>query len=251
MRKILLLTGLSLISSGIYAEDVSLATLQMRMKEIEVRLSLLEREISELKESKTPSVPLNQSNLPSQEVLNWATKGIVEIYSYNYKNFPQVLTGIRRHFTNEGYDSYMKALDESKNLIAVQDKKLNVSAAAVGKGKVIKEGDTNGIYSWIVQIPILVTYQSPTETINQNLNVNAEIVRVTGTESPVGIAFHSITASLASATPQPEATTPSTNTQTPAASTTTTSQPSGTATPTTPLGTPGTASPGATGGASK
>lgn len=205
MRKIILLTGLSLAWGQTFAEDGSLATLQMRMKEIEVRLSLLEREVSELKESKTPSVPLDQSNLPSQEVLNWAAKGIVEIYTYNYKNFPQVLTGIRRHFTSEGYDSYMKALDESKNLIAVQDKKLAVSAIATGNNKIVREGNVNGLYTWDVQIPILVTYQSPTETISQNLVVDAEIVRVKNTESAVGIAFHSITASLAPTQQQPAA----------------------------------------------
>lgn len=222
MRKLLLLTALSLGWGGVHAEDASVAMLQMRMKEIEVRLSLLEREVSELKVTKTPSVPLNQSNLPSQEVLNWATKGIIEIYSYNYKNFSQVLTGIRRHFTTEGYDSYMKALDDSKNLTAVQDKRLTVSAAATGKGKVVKESDVNGIYTWVIQIPILVTYQSATETINQNLTVNAEIVRVTNTESAVGIAFHSITASLATAEPPAGTTPPTTTTPTTPQSGTTT-----------------------------
>jgi intracellular multiplication protein IcmL len=102
----------------------------------------------------------------------------------------------------------MKALDESKNLVAVQDKKLYVTAASTGKGTVTKEGNENGIYTWEVQIPILVTYKSPTETISQNLVVKAEIVRVLSSQSSQGIAFQNITASLASAEPAKAATTP-------------------------------------------
>jgi hypothetical protein len=197
-----------------------MSSLQLRMKEIEVRLSLLEREMSEIKASRMPSVPLNQSNLPSPEVLSWAAGSIEEIYHYNYRNFPQVLTAIHRYFTNPGYDSYMKALDESKNLQAVQDKKLSVSAKATGKGTIVKEGVVSDIYTWEVQLPIEVTYAGPTDAITQNLVANIEIVRVPNSDSPQGIAIHSITASVATAKPATPAESKTTTT-----TTTTTSAP--------------------------
>lgn len=194
MKKILYITALSLISGFCHAnESADLSSLLMRMKEIEVRISLLERDVSELRLSKASSVPLNQANLPSAQVLIWAGKTLQEVYTYNYKNFPQVLTSIRHHFTQPGYDSYMKALDESKNMQVVQDKKLAVSGKA-GKGTVVKESLNNGIYTWEVQIPIEVTYEGVGESIKQNIVANLEIVRVPNADSPAGIAIHSITA---------------------------------------------------------
>ncbi|MBS0290733.1 MAG: DotI/IcmL family type IV secretion protein [Proteobacteria bacterium] len=196
--RIITLTGLFFTFTALQAaEPTDLATLQMRMKEIEVRLSLIERDLAELKHNKMPSVPLEQANLPSPQVLIWTSENIEQIYTYNYKDFPQVLTQIRGYFTQQGYDSYMKALDESKNLQAVQDKRLYVTAKVAQKGKVVKEGIVNGIYTWEVQIPIDVTYKSTTESVVQKLQANVEVVRVPSNDSPVGIAIHSITASIA------------------------------------------------------
>ncbi len=214
MRKLLLLAGLSIVSGASCADTVSdIMSLQSRMKEIEVRMSLIERDLSDLKESKMPSVPLAQSNLPSNQVLIWTMQGIEQIYTYNYKNFPDVLTAIRHYFTAQGYESYMKALDESKNLNTVQDKRLTVTAKVSEKGKIIKEGAVNGIYTWEVQVPIDVNYKSSSESIDQKLVANVEVVRVPLSDSQVGIAIHSITATIASAE-KPAATTTTTTTTT-------------------------------------
>ncbi len=214
MRKIVLLTALSLASGIAFADTVSdILNLQARMKEIEVRMSLLERDVGEARASKMPSVPLDQSNLPSNQVLIWTMQGIEQIYTYNYKNFPDVLTAIRHYFTTQGYESYMKALDDSKNLNTVQDKRLAVTAKVAEKGKIVKEGVVNGIYTWEVQVPINVNYKSTTESIDQKLVANVEVVRVPLSDSQVGIAIHSITATVASA--EKPAPAPATTTTTP------------------------------------
>lgn len=195
MRKIVLFTALSIVSSVIWADSAEdIASIQMRLKQIEVRLGLIERDLSEVRGSKVDSVPLNQSSLPSSQVLIWTTESIEQIYAYNYKNFPQVLTEIRKFFTTQGYDSYMKALNDSNNLEIVQDKRLYVQGKASEKGKVIKEGVVNGIYTWEIQVPLDVNYKTSSESINQKIMANVEVVRVPTSDSAVGIAIHSITA---------------------------------------------------------
>ncbi len=198
MKKIALLLGMSLLVTQAWADVADdIADLKVRMKQIEVRMGLIERDMGDLKESnKSPSVPINQANLPSAQVLIWASESIEQIYTYNYRNFPQVLTDIRRFFTQQGYDSYMKALNDSNNIQIVQDKRLYVAGKVREKGKVVKEGVNAGIYTWEIQIPLVVNYKTSNESTSQNIIANVEIVRVPTSDNPVGIAIHSITATV-------------------------------------------------------
>ncbi|MBS0287294.1 MAG: DotI/IcmL family type IV secretion protein [Proteobacteria bacterium] len=200
MKKLLVLTGLFCVALPLFADTADdIANIQMRLKQIEVRLGLIERDVGDLKSSSnaSSSVPLSQSNLPSSQVLIWASESIEQIYSYNYKNFPQVLSGIRQYFTAQGYDSYIKALNDSNNLQIVQDKRLYVTGKVKEKGKIVSESAASGIYTWELQIPIEVNYKSSSESVNQNLIANVEIVRVPLSDSQVGIAIHSIKATVA------------------------------------------------------
>ncbi|MGD9591868.1 MAG: DotI/IcmL family type IV secretion protein [Candidatus Berkiella sp.] len=193
MRKLLLLTALA--SMPLWADTANdIADIQIRLKQIEVRLGLIERDLSEVRGSKVDLVPLSQSSLPSSSVLIWASESIEQIYDYNYKNFPQVLTAIRKYFTTQGYDSYMKALNDSNNLQIVQDKRMYVSGKVSQRGKVVKEGVVSGIYTWEIEIPLDVTYKTSTDTVTQKIMANIEVVRVPIADSQVGVAIHSITA---------------------------------------------------------
>lgn len=168
--------------------------LDLRLKTIEERLEVLEKKAQEM--TVTASDPKSIA-LSSEELLAWSTKSIEDIYSYGFDNAKQVLTSIRRYFTTPGYDSYLKALDESKNLKAVEEQKLVASAKVNGDGKILKEGDVNGTYTWEVELPVSVTYKSAAHTIKQDLIVTLEIVREKVSKNPQGIGINSITARVA------------------------------------------------------
>lgn len=163
-----------------------------RLQSIENRLNQLETQVKALQTKQDTGVPLDQSMLSISEVLDWTTKSIEAIYKYDYQNYSQVLMDSRKYFTPLGYDSYVKALEASKNLEAVRDKKLTVSASPQGPATLTQEGVVNGIYTWQIQLPIMVKYTGVIQTIDQNLNVKVEVVRVKTSKNPKGIAIHSI-----------------------------------------------------------
>lgn len=180
-----------------------------RLQDIENRLTRIEAQLKTMQEKQEIGVPLDQSMLSISDVIDWTTKSIESIYKYDYQNYSQVLMDIRKYFTPLGYDSYVKALEASKNLQAIQEKKLSVSASSQGPGTVIQEGPVNGIYTWQIQLPIMVKYVGVVQTIEQSLNMKVEVVRVKTSENPKGIAIHSIKAEVAgspttSTTPTPK-----------------------------------------------
>lgn len=134
-----------------------------------------------------PLVPLNQPNTSTSALLQWANTASIASYTYNFVNYRQELQAASEFFTPDGWRSFLDALKSSRNLEAVIDKKLIVSAVATGAPIVAWEGVLNGQYSWRVQMPMLITYQSPSNFSQQFVNVNMLITRISTLNSARGI----------------------------------------------------------------
>jgi intracellular multiplication protein IcmL len=95
-----------------------------------------------------------------------------------------------------GYQYFLKALKDSNNLDAVQNKKLVVSAVPTGAPVILKKGIFNdgsplGVYGWTVQLPMELDYRSSTEQFKQRIVLTMLITRVPTLESPSGVGIAS------------------------------------------------------------
>ncbi|KTD53373.1 protein IcmL (DotI) [Legionella santicrucis] len=135
----------------------------------------------------TPLFPLNEPNQSDSAVLQWANQAAIAAFTYNFVNYRDELQASSGFFTPEGWDQFLNALQQSNNLDAVKAKKLIVSAVATRAPIILQKGVLNGNYSWRVQMPILVTYQSASEFTQQNNVVTMLITRVSTLNSPRGI----------------------------------------------------------------
>lgn len=135
----------------------------------------------------TPLFPLNEPNQSDSAVLQWANQAAIAAFTYNFVNYRDELQASSGFFTPEGWDQFLAALKQSNNLDAVKAKKLIVSAVATRAPIILQKGVLNGSYSWRVQMPILVTYQSASEFTQQNNVVTMLITRVSTLNSPRGI----------------------------------------------------------------
>lgn len=137
-------------------------------------------------------LPLNQPNLTTNALLQWAVEAATAAYTFNFVDYRKRLQDVRIYFTKLGYQNFLQALTDSRNLEAVKSKKLVVSAVPTGAPVVLREGVTSsGFYAWQVQFPMLLTYQSASDLINQNIMVTMLITRVPTLESAKGIGIAS------------------------------------------------------------
>ncbi|OGT31792.1 MAG: type IV secretion protein DotI [Gammaproteobacteria bacterium RIFCSPHIGHO2_12_FULL_35_23] len=134
-----------------------------------------------------PMVPLDQPNLSDSAVLQWVSTAVTSLYTYDFLNFRSTFQANSQYFTTDGWRAFLSSLEQSRNLEAVQDKKLTVQAVPAGAPIILSENNINGIYTWQVQLPILVTYQSLSEEFNQNLLVTIVIQRLSTLDSEYGI----------------------------------------------------------------
>lgn len=135
----------------------------------------------------TPLFPLNEPNQSDSAVLQWANQAAIAAFSYNFVNYRTELQASSGFFTAEGWEQFLTALQQSNVLDAVKAKKLIVSAVATRAPIILQKGLLNGSYSWRIQMPILVTYQSASEFSQQNNIVTMLVTRVSTLNSPRGI----------------------------------------------------------------
>ncbi len=134
-----------------------------------------------------PLIHLDQPNLSDAALLQWANTAAVAAYSYNFVNYRQAIQQASEYFTPEGQDTFLAAIKNSNNLEAVVAKKLVVSAVATGAPVILQKGILAGQYTWKVQIPLLVTFQSASQVSQQSVTVTLLIVRMSTLSSARGI----------------------------------------------------------------
>lgn len=135
----------------------------------------------------TPLYPLNEPNQSDSAVLQWANQAAIAAFTYNFVNYRSELQAASGFFTPGGWREYSTALQQSNNLEAVKAKKLIVSAVATRAPIILEKGILSGRYSWRVQMPMLVTYQSASEFTQENYIVTMLIQRVSTLNSYRGI----------------------------------------------------------------
>jgi intracellular multiplication protein IcmL len=144
-----------------------------------------------------PLFSLSEAMLSPGELLQWAHRSAITAYTYNFVNYRDAMQQLQNQFTPDGWRYYEDALRTARTLEMVVAKKLVVSAVATGTPVILDQAVISGRYSWKVQIPLLVTYQSPNEQTQQTMIVTMIISRVPTVDMPKGIAIVSFVSSTA------------------------------------------------------
>jgi len=137
--------------------------------------------------------PLNQPNLTTASLLDWVIEAATTAYNFNFGNYDRALQDIKVYFTEAGYKHFIDSLTAAQTIQKVREKQLMVTAISTGSPVIIQEGPSaDGIYAWSVQVPMLITYQSASDTRKQNVLLTMLIARRSTLESPKGIGIASI-----------------------------------------------------------
>ena len=134
-----------------------------------------------------PMVPLNQPNLSTPALMSWVAQSTTEVMTFGFNDYRRRLQEASRNFTRSGWESFTEALQKSRIVEMVEGNQQVVTAAPVGAPILESEGLFNGRYQWIIQIPLVLTYQSGAKVRSDNLLVTVMVVRVPRLESPNGV----------------------------------------------------------------
>lgn len=137
-----------------------------------------------------PLVPLDKPHQSAAEVSNFAVKAVTTSLTYDFANYRADFNNALQYFTKpQGWNQFVDAVQKSQMLDLVQTKRLNTTAVA-NNAVIVREGiNSRGVYEWVVQMPIRVTYQSASQVTGQNFILTVNIERLQTYESPYAMAI--------------------------------------------------------------
>ncbi len=134
-----------------------------------------------------PMISLTEPNLSTPALMSWIAQASTEVMTFGFHDYRRRLQESSRNFTRRGWESFTKALQQSRIIEMVQANQQVVTAAPQGAPILESEGLIAGRYQWVVQLPMILTYQSGSKTRSDSLLVTLVIVRVPRLESPNGV----------------------------------------------------------------
>lgn len=127
-----------------------------------------------------------EPNLLSSTIIKWSKKAAVAAYTYDFVNYNKQLANVRPYFTEAGWADYQKSIISL--IQTIRQGQLFVNSIVVSPPVIANQGDLPGHgYTWRLQIPFLVTYETSETSTKQSFTVFLTIVRVPTKINPAGI----------------------------------------------------------------
>ena len=142
-----------------------------------------------------PMVPLNEPNLSTPALMSWVAQAATEVMTFGFNDYRRRLQESSRHFTRVGWESFTKALQASRIIEMVDASQQVLTAAPRGAPVLESEGIVGGRYQWVVQLPMVLTYQAGSQRRSDRLLITIVVVRVSRLESPNGVGIEQWVAS--------------------------------------------------------
>ena len=138
--------------------------------------------------------PLDEPIMSDAALRNWTVSAVTESFTLGHHDWRLRLAGIREYFTDTGYESFLKGLDESLFLDRLRDNLQVASAVARGAPVIVDTRFFAGRVGWAVEFPLLVTFSAGTRRVSQELVAQVLVMRVPLDERPAGIAIEQLIA---------------------------------------------------------
>lgn len=135
-----------------------------------------------------PLVAISQPFLNNGQVTNFAVEAVTRSLTMDFKNWREDLAEASEYFQRpEGWNNFLTAIQESGTLDFVRERRLISNAVANG-AVIIDDGiDARGRYSWTVQIPLKITFESANERSVEEMMAEVVVSRLPTWESTTAV----------------------------------------------------------------
>jgi intracellular multiplication protein IcmL len=140
----------------------------------------------------TPVRPLNEPLVMDSNVTTWASEAMSEVLSLDFVHFRQTLAAARHHFTQPGFESFIKAMKDSGNLDVLEANKQVMSASATAAPVVTAKGVVSGRHVWKIKVPLIVTTHTGSSKNTARMTAVLTVLRTTPQENSRGYAINQV-----------------------------------------------------------
>jgi len=134
-------------------------------------------------------VPLNEQYRSRADVIAWAAGTAQNVLRFDYRDYRHRLQQSASSFTPSGWESFTKALKESRVLEALEARKLVVSLQVEAAPEIKNSFVHDGIYTWYLQFPATIKFEGNDPPAPMHVSLILQVVRVSTLQNPDGISI--------------------------------------------------------------
>ena len=125
--------------------------------------------------------------MTSHVLMQWAEVATRTAYNFDFAHHQQQLQQAKSYFTADAWQQFLKALKTSGLLANVVQNKQVMNSVVSGPPVILSQGVIDGRYTWTLQMPLLLTYNTANEVEKGHLLVTLRVSRVPVLSAPKGI----------------------------------------------------------------
>lgn len=133
------------------------------------------------------NTPLNQPHRDNGEISAWLTNSLSEAMTFDKADYKEMLKTDEQYFNKTGKTEYLKFLNDHNIMKVIESGKFDVRSFVQGQPLLLNEGAVNGVYRWLYEVPMMVSYMErgaksykDLEPVNQQLVLTVQVGRVSG-----------------------------------------------------------------------
>ncbi len=142
---------------------------------------------SNVSASPTQMVGLNRPNTSRTTLSNWVSKAMVEIMTFGFNDIDERFSLSQNNFTTEGWISFRDAIISSGLVKTVMENQQIITSAPVDMPVLSREGVINGVYSWVFNTDILITFRAGSSKSNAFRRVLVTLQEMPTADNPYGV----------------------------------------------------------------
>ena len=140
-----------------------------------------------------PMHSLSEPVVTSNFIIQWSELVARRIYNLNFSTYQQQLAQAQDRFTPQGWEKMNEALKSSGLISTLVDNRLIISSVVSGPPVIVGRMVINGRFTWRVQMKLLVSYESASETKQNQLLITMNVQRIPTLDSAQGIQISDFT----------------------------------------------------------
>ena len=130
---------------------------------------------------------IDQPGVSHEQLLKWSSETLISIFTYDFQNASQTIENSRDSFSKYGFEQYQKNIKNSQWLPYIERKKYDVSPILDNNPTIVSEGPESGVYSWTVEVPLVLYLRGPYDMNKQKKMITLKIKRATLSDSSSGL----------------------------------------------------------------
>jgi intracellular multiplication protein IcmL len=132
-------------------------------------------------------VPLNQPYVTDGSLVAWVADTSKRVLSLSFHDYRQRLQDVAFNFTPKGWESFSKALKDARILELIEDRKMVSELSIESAPEIIKKGELNGTYYWVLQMPVALAFKGENAPQSIRGTLHMTVSRVSTLQHPKGV----------------------------------------------------------------